>query len=136
MSNPRIFDVDEVNRMIKLVSPLVAEIREKHRRVQAEHDQVLILDLLRGGEGMNYDSKDGREYVERSRHLEEQIQFFQDDIIKINRLGCVLKDINRGLVDFFHVRGKELVYLCWMYGEDQIKYWHNIDGDFENRKQL
>lgn len=135
MSNPRIFDVDEANRMLKLISPLLVTIKEKQRRVQTEHDQVLILDLL-SGEGMNYDSKEGREYVERSRKLEEQIQSFQDDIVKINRLGCVLKDIGRGLIDFFHVRGKELVYLCWMLGEERVEYWHNIDGGFEDRKKI
>lgn len=122
--------------MLTVVRPLILELKEKQRCVQSEHDQILILDLLRGEAEIDYDSNEGKDYVDRARHLEELIQSFQGDIIKINRLGCVLQDIQRGLVDFFHVRRDELVYLCWRYGEEQIKFWHDIDGDFENRKKL
>ncbi len=136
MSNPKIFEVEEANKMITVISPLILELKEKQRHVQSEHDQILIVDLLRGEEEIDYDSEEGKDYLKRTRQLEELIQSFQEDIIKINRLGCVLKDMERGLIDFFHVRRDELVYLCWRYGEEQIQFWHDIDGDFENRKKL
>lgn len=122
--------------MIRAASPLLVRVKEKQMRVQAEHDQILILDLMRGEEEIHYDSGEGREYVTRSRQLEDLIQSFQEDIIEINRLGCVLKDIKRGLLDFFHIKGKELVYLCWQLGEDRIRFWHDIDEGFEDRKEL
>ena len=41
--------------------------------------------------------------------------------------GIVLRDIDRGLVDFpAMVDGRE-VYLCWELGEDEVAYWHDLD---------
>ncbi len=48
--------------------------------------------------------------------------------------GILIKDINRGLIDFPHVRENgEEVYLCYLHGEESIQYWHTIDGGFSGR---
>src|SRR5260370_4518314 len=55
---------------------------------------------------------------------------------KLEQYGCVIKDLDIGLVDFptlFH--GRE-VYLCWRMGETGIRYWHGVDEGFAGRKQI
>jgi hypothetical protein len=55
---------------------------------------------------------------------------------KLQEFGCVIKDLDIGLVDFptlFH--GRE-VYLCWKMGESGISFWHGTDEGFAGRKQI
>jgi hypothetical protein len=54
----------------------------------------------------------------------------------IAELGILVKDLDMGLVDFLGSRGGREVYLCWHYGEDDIAYWHEINGGFGGRQLL
>jgi hypothetical protein len=51
-------------------------------------------------------------------------------------MGCILKDINTGLVDFPTVRKGREVFLCWQHGEPEIAFWHDVDAGFAGRQPL
>lgn len=54
----------------------------------------------------------------------------------IQETGCVVKDLDMGLLDFPTLyRGRE-VYLCWKLGEPAIRYWHGTDEGFASRKAI
>ncbi|MCP5523052.1 MAG: DUF2203 domain-containing protein [Verrucomicrobiales bacterium] len=44
-----------------------------------------------------------------------------------------LKDLDRGLVDFPAILAGREVFLCWEEGEEDIDYWHELDGGFAGR---
>ena len=70
--------------------------------------------------------------AERDRHGER----LKTAVERLQDFGCVIKDLDIGLVDFptlFH--GRE-VYLCWRMGEPGIGYWHGVDEGFAGRKQI
>ncbi len=48
----------------------------------------------------------------------------------------VLRDLDKGLVDFPSLRGGREVYLCWEEGEDEIGFWHEPDAGFAGRRPL
>ena len=48
----------------------------------------------------------------------------------------VLRDLDRGLVDFPALRDEEEVYLCWVDGEPGIGYWHELDAGYAGRRPL
>ncbi|MHB1550425.1 MAG: DUF2203 family protein [Vulcanimicrobiaceae bacterium] len=57
----------------------------------------------------------------------------------INRIeahGCIVKDIDIGLIDFPSLREGVPVYLCWKVGERRVGYWHGADEGFKQRKPL
>ncbi|HUP05308.1 MAG TPA: DUF2203 domain-containing protein [Bryobacteraceae bacterium] len=57
-------------------------------------------------------------------------------IQRIQEIGCVVKDLDTGLVDFpTRFRGAE-VYLCWKLGERTIEFWHGVDEGFAGRKTI
>lgn len=65
--------------------------------------------------------------------MEELIRLYQD----LNTKGIVLKDIDRGLIDFPCIRRNgEEVYLCYMLGEPAIQFWHPIQEGFPGRKSI
>ncbi len=50
--------------------------------------------------------------------------------------GCLIKDLDVGLLDFPAVINKQDVYLCWKLGEDRIRFYHRQDEGFASRKPL
>jgi hypothetical protein len=48
----------------------------------------------------------------------------------------VLRDIDRGLVDFPSVIDGSEVYLCWELDEDDVAYWHDMDAGYGGREPL
>lgn len=61
---------------------------------------------------------------------------FQRRVRELVDLGIQVKDLDRGLVDFPHLRDGQEVFLCWELGDDTISYWHELDAGFEGRKLL
>ncbi|HET6439398.1 MAG TPA: DUF2203 domain-containing protein [Anaeromyxobacter sp.] len=55
---------------------------------------------------------------------------------RINGLGCLVKDLEAGLVDFYAIQDDEPVFLCWQYGEPAVTHWHNLDEGFAGRKPI
>ncbi len=55
---------------------------------------------------------------------------------EIQQTGCVVKDLDVGLVDFPSLRHGEEIYLCWKLGEARVGYWHGLDEGFAGRKPL
>ncbi len=54
----------------------------------------------------------------------------------IHALGIEVKDLDRGLVDFPHLRDGREVFLCWELEEDDIEFWHDIDTGYAGRERL
>ena len=54
----------------------------------------------------------------------------------IKKLGVLVKDLDRGLLDFPARRGAEDVLLCWQVGEDEVAYWHGLEEGFAGRRPL
>jgi hypothetical protein len=79
--------------------------------------------------GGNGGSKAGSEYAMALQSFNAHLSFFQD-------LGCELKDLDQGLVDFPSYRDDKLIYLCWKRGEDRVSFWHAIDSGFSGRQPL
>lgn len=61
---------------------------------------------------------------------------FQAVLNEFHNREIQLKDLDRGLVDFPHLRAGEEVFLCWEAGEDDISYWHELDSGFAGREPL
>jgi hypothetical protein len=80
--------------------------------------------------------------VDRERALEsrarrdEAASRLRDRIEAVLETGCLVKDLEIGLVDFpTLLRGVE-VYLCWKLGESGIAFWHGVDEGFRGRKPI
>lgn len=58
-------------------------------------------------------------------------------IYRIESFGCVVKDIDLGLIDFPSTNDDiGPIYLCWKLGEPSVEHWHGLDEGFASRKPL
>jgi hypothetical protein len=56
---------------------------------------------------------------------------------ELEAVDVVLRDLDRGLIDFPSMRGDQEVYLCWLLDdEDAIGFWHEPDAGFAGRRPL
>ncbi|TME25706.1 MAG: DUF2203 family protein, partial [Chloroflexi bacterium] len=58
------------------------------------------------------------------------------DLRQLQEWGIVLRDPSIGLIDFFHQREGETVFLCWQLGEASVEWWHPVQGGIAGRKHL
>src|SRR5215472_13139134 len=77
-----------------------------------------------------------RELSEKRALREQAKEKITEAIRQIHETGCVVKDLDEGLVDFPSMREGREVYLCWKLGEEHIGYWHGLDEGFAGRKPL
>jgi hypothetical protein len=78
-----------------------------------------------------------REAVLQNRAQRDRYgESLKETVEKIQEYGCVIKDLDIGLIDFPTLfRGQE-VYLCWKMGETGISHWHGVDEGFAGRKPI
>jgi len=70
------------------------------------------------------------------RVVSEAFLQLRDALARLQEAEVVLRDLDRGLVDFPAIRDDREVYLCWLEGEDEIGYWHDLEAGFAGREPL
>ena len=76
------------------------------------------------------------EFVTLKQKLNSRITKFYEAVEILENTGVVVKSIEQGLLDFPSKRFNEEVWLCWKYGETEIKFWHEKDSGFLGRKPV
>ena len=61
---------------------------------------------------------------------------YNDLMRKIEEMGCEVKGIREGLIDFPSLREGREVYLCWRMPEKEILFWHDLNSGFTGRKPI
>ncbi|MGA8036260.1 MAG: DUF2203 domain-containing protein [Candidatus Acidiferrales bacterium] len=128
------FSLTEAERLRTQLEPLLIEAMESRRKINDVDEELNELaDRIRhsGGMAVSYD-KASKVRIERNR-LNEAIQTVLD---QIQETGCVVKDLDVGLLDFPARINDEDVYLCWKLGEDRIRFYHRQDEGFSGRKPI
>ena len=60
----------------------------------------------------------------------------QDILAEFQQRQILIKDLERGLVDFPAIIGGKEVFLCWEQDEEDIEFWHDLDTGFSGREKL
>ena len=130
----KLFSLTEAERARRELEPVLIEAMENRRRV-ADLDETLsgIANriLMMGGITVDYEG------VARLRSEHNQlIKQINEALDRIQSTGCVVKDLDTGLLDFPSILRNEEVYLCWRLGEDRIRFYHRQDEGFSGRKPI
>lgn len=130
---PRYFTLDEANRMLARLRPIVEQMVEHRRRLQAA--QALRAELAERA-GSNGGDLTPADFADVEQELELETTALAVCVEQIQSEGAQVKDLERGLLDFPSQREGEEILLCWELGEDSIGYYHGTDEGFAGRKPL
>lgn len=122
----KFFTIDEANDLLTEIKPLMSELLERRAKaVHTSQQMTQFWDQDHADKGGMNASKLAVEFANIERLVEE-----------IQAYGCVIKDLNGGLLDFLAEREGREVYLCWRYGEAQVAHYHELHTGFSGRKRL
>jgi hypothetical protein len=129
----RYFTPAEANEALATVRPL-AEKLVGHRRAlrEAQERRGELTRRIAGNGG----ALDARRAATLAARVNREAEAVARSVTRIQELGVLVKDLDRGLVDFPALRGDEEVLLCWQVGEDEVGYWHGLEEGFAGRRPL
>lgn len=121
----RHYSVDEANALRGWVAAQVEEMRRAAGRLA---EPVATAALERAAQS------DGSGFAGRDVAADTVSAFLRAR--QLAGLDVIVRDLDRGLVDFPALRDGHEVYLCWTVGEPSVAHWHGIDAGAAGRQEL
>jgi len=122
----KLFTLEEANKMLPALREVVSLLRERMGWLSSNKPAVPYL---------IEEYKIPRETMVPVAYFQSLLQV-RNALGTVESLGCQLKDIERGLVDFpAKLSGREIL-LCWRLGEESIGYYHDLRSGYEGRRPL
>ena len=128
----RFFTVEEANLELARLRQWLPRVQARRRRLDVVQHKLAELTVKAAGDGNLLEE----EVHATQREAKRLTQELDKLIARISDLGCELKDMDEGLVDFPSLREGREIYLCWQLGEDQVAFWHELDAGFAGRRPL
>jgi hypothetical protein len=124
-AHERHFTREEANAALPSLRPLLQRLRDAKDLLTDEEAHEVLSDAAPGNGGGEAGVQVGESFLEVQRLL-----------AALQEAGIVLRDIDRGLVDFPAIMDGREVYLCWELGEDAVDHWHDRESGFGGREPL
>jgi len=119
--------IPEVDRLLRQALDAKGAYQDAEQAIQRFSERV----MMTGGMMVDRDRA-----LEARARRDEAASRLRERIEAVLETGCLVKDLEIGLVDFPTLfRGVE-VYLCWKLGESGIAFWHGVDEGFRGRKAI
>jgi hypothetical protein len=121
----RHFTVEEANAELGRIAPLLEELREAKEQLLDDEAREALSEASPTNGGGDPGRQVGKAFLEVRRIL-----------VELTEAGIVVRDVDRGLIDFPALREGREVYLCWQLGEDRVAWWHDLESGFGGREPL
>jgi hypothetical protein len=122
----RIFTLSEANRLIPDLEQHLKAVRKGKAVLIRTKDEIKKAASKSQFGGGTYA---GVHYIRALEEISENLRAIQD-------MGVLVKDLEMGLCDFPHLLDGRVVHLCWKLGEDEIRWWHEINTGYADRQPI
>jgi len=130
----RLFTPEEATALLPEIRQRLLRLRRLYQQARdcyREMEQIKAVGYKPDGSLiMAYD------YELARRALRESVEQANRLLAEIHSLGCLVKDVELGLVDFPARINGEPVLLCWRLGEPRVAYYHGEHEGFRGRKPI
>ena len=131
---PRFFNLIEAEGLLPEVERSLRNLiqgKTAYEEADAELDQIARRITLTGG------MLAPRQRISELRARKDAAaRALRTTLVGIQEMGCQLKDIEMGLVDFPTLYREQEVYLCWKLGESGIRFWHHVEDGYQGRRPI
>ena len=127
------FTLDEANALVPWLEETFQRLSSGRRDRLALQERLAA--LLRRRESDEPSGSDD-ELTQIREDVDRLARQIEDGVEEILDRGIIVRDVERGLVDFPSPREGREVFLCWIGGEERIDFWHETDRGFSHRQPL
>jgi hypothetical protein len=131
---PRYFTLEQAEKTLPHIRTAVVNALELKTAYQQAEEALRDLTrkvMLSGGLAVDRDSA-----LKLRQNRDESASRLQEALNSIHEFGCLVKDLDIGLLDFPTLYHGREVYLCWRLGEASITFWHEVEDGFGGRKPI
>ncbi len=128
----KIWTLEEANLALPHLREILSVLVEQNKRADLARYALAELEERTKGDGAGME----RELEYRRARLRDAMQQLRRGIEQIDRMGCQVKDLEAGLLDFPAILDGREVLLCWQLGEPEVMYWHESDQGFASRQPI
>ena len=131
---PRFFTLEQAEKLLPDVETAILEaisLKADYERTESEWQSVAQRVAVMGGVRV-----DRAQAMEQKKRREGAARTLQQAVERVHEFGCLVKDLDIGLIDFPTLFQGEEVYLCWKLGEQGIRFWHGVAEGFRGRKPI
>jgi hypothetical protein len=129
----RYFTLQEANDLV----PWLREVWESLAPLQKKLDDLdKEVASLQSRIHVNGGRETENELDLKQRALKEAAESIQRHIQAIHERGIMVRSVKQGLVDFPSMQDGREVYLCWIMGEPDVRFWHDVNAGFAGRQPL
>jgi hypothetical protein len=125
MRHQRHYTLEEARGELRWLTAQLASMRSARDRLSDEESRRALAAIAPGNGGGGAGKTVGDAFLE-----------LQHGVTALAEREIVLRDLERGLVDFPAIRDGREIYLCWVDGETDIAFWHELDAGFAGREPL
>ena len=135
----RAFTVEEANDLFPAIEEILDTLEARQQTIATNMQQLHILDAMWGDAVVRKSNPDHTQFVthrDKVTAIYQEIQKLVNDELLGRGLRFPAGGLEHGLVDFPTNHEGRWVYLCWQRGEGRVRFWHEIDGGYNGRRDI
>jgi hypothetical protein len=125
VKHERHYTLEQANAALPWVGERIERLREAQELLTEKEARDALTEAAPGNGG-----------GEPGQVVSEGFLALRSGLAELEAMEIVLRDLERGLVDFPSLREGREVYLCWVEGEDEIAFWHELEAGYAGRQPL
>jgi hypothetical protein len=125
VKHQRHYTLEQANAALPWVTERIERLREAQSLLTEKEARDALSEAAPGNGG-----------GEPGQVVSEGFLALRSGLAELEAMEIVLRDLDRGLVDFPAMREGHEVYLCWVEGEDEIGFWHELEAGYAGRQPL
>lgn len=133
----RYVSVAEANAMIRDLELAFGRMLQMKAQVRSVYARLEEAGYAPGGDDFEVvPGGASTEVVNDLSTLRTLIDALRAEVSALNEAGCLIKDIDEGIVDWYAIHGESDVLLCWKLGEKEVAFWHEPEAGFAGRRPI
>ncbi len=133
--NHKFFSLEEAERLLSFLDNTFDRIhRNKHCFLWLQAEVAILQLIVECGAGKK--SRDAIDLGIKQTECKRLADEIQRDVALLSQTGCIIKDLDKGLIDFYSMKDDSVIFLCWQKGEDSIKFWHALHDGYAGRQPI
>ena len=122
----KFFTVQQANKSLVLLQRIVGEIIDEYNKL------LQVEELIETAEETNNNHRLG----EYRKELVRSVDAVHGCLEELDYIGASVRDFRTGVVEFPAIYEGREIRLCWVYGDEKISYWHELDSGLYSREEI